>query len=118
MINPKKKTVTIEITFDLEDPQGGDGHFILTPKGIPKPMPFGTLMKYSKQQQDCIEPAIVKGANGQWTIPEVSRAVSIFRGLLATTIHRGEIQIPDPTDWKGWVRVLEYWEQLVLKKIK
>ena len=119
LINQKKKTVTIEITFNLEDPQGGDGHFIITPDtGIPKPRPLGTLIKWSKEQQECLEPSIVKKPRGHWDMPEVSRAISIIRGLLATTIHQGEIQIPQPADLEGWVRVLEYWTQLVRRKIK
>lgn len=115
-----KKTVTLQITFDLEDLRGGDGHFVLTreDEGPPKPMPLGTLIKWSKTQQEYLEPTIQKNEQGVWIMPEVSRAVSIFRGLLATTIHEGKVPIPDTQDWRGWVRVLEYWKQLIWRKIK
>jgi len=51
-------------------------------------------------------------------MPEVNRAFSILRGLLATTIHNGEVMIPDIKDWEGWLRILEYWKDLVKKKMK
>ena len=113
-----KQPVKLEILFDLADSKGGDGHFILSGGDPPKPIPFGTLIKWSQQQKACLEPTIQKDKNGVWNMPEVSRALSVFRGLLATTIHEGIVQIPDTKDWRGWVRVLEYWKQLVLRKLK
>lgn len=120
-MNEKKEIVTIPVTFDLEDARGGIGHFIYTREddGPPKPFPVANLIRWSKIQQECLEPTIQKDKNGVWIMPEVHRALSIFRGLLATTIHEGQVQIPaDTTDWRGWVRVLEYWKQLMWRKLK
>ena len=102
MIGKAKKTATIEFVFELEDTRGGDGHFIITPDGeIPKPRPLGTLIKWSKEQQECLEPSIVKKPQGHWDMPEVSRAVSIFRGLLATTIHMaGFFEFVETEEWE------------------
>lgn len=115
-----KNPITIQVMFDLADTKGGDGHFVLTREDEtpPKPIPLGTLIKWSKQQQACLEPTIQRGENGVWKMPEVSRAISLFRGLLATTIHEGKVQIPATGDYRGWVRVLEYWTQLVGRKVK
>lgn len=113
------KPFAIQLIFDINEVAGGDGHFIITPDGVvPKPRPLGTLIKWSKEQQECLEPCIVKKPKGHWDMPEVSRAISIFRGLISTTIHLGEIQIPEPANLKEWVRVLEYWTQLIRGKIK
>lgn len=112
------RPITLQITFDLRDDKGGIGNFIVTPTGIPKPLPLGTLIKWSKTQQECLEPTIQLGLDGQFTMPEINRAFSILRGLLATTIFEGKVPIPDTKDWHGWLLVLEYWKELVRKKMK
>ena len=116
----KKQIVTLPVKFDLSDSRGGDGHFILTigNEAPPKPIPYASLIRWSQYQQSCLEPTIQKNQNGVWDMPEVSRALSIFRGLLAETIQEGTIQIPQTGDYRGWVRVLEYWKQLVWRKLK
>lgn len=116
----KGQKVTIPITFDLGDFRGGIGHFVLTreDKDPPEPYPQGTLIKWSRSQQECLKSTIQKDKNGVWEMPEVNRALSIVRGLLATTIDEGKVQIPPPKDYRGWVRVLEYWKQLIGRKVK